>query len=70
MQRTKVTLKQLPKTSVIVVTQEGGSRLFIANNDNLIISKIGFVNLLKSLIENNLIDERTIKGMLEELHTQ
>lgn len=68
--KTTLTILNIPGTDVLVIKKsDPDSNFFITSKDSFIISKAGLITLLNYMLKNGFIDERVIKGLLEEYHT-
>lgn len=70
MNKDSITINLLPGTETLVIRKDSNSRVFILTDDSIIISKSTLVVLLKHMMEHNIINHKTIEGLLEELHTE
>lgn len=70
MSKPKLTIHNIPSTTILVIKKSGeDNKFFITTSDSIIISKEGLVTLVNYLLKNGYIDERVIKGLLEEYNT-
>lgn len=70
MKKDSISITALPGTDTLVIRKESDSRVFILTDDSIIISKGTLVVLLKYMMEHNMINHKTIEGLLEEFHTE
>ena len=66
---TEISIKLLPHTDTLVITQDGG-KVFIGTPESIVISRSVFITLLNYMVKNGIISTKTIHGILEEYHTQ
>lgn len=65
----KLTVKQLPKTRTIVISQDIPNSAFIATGDSIVISMDTLLVLLNYLVKYEYLNKKVISGMLEEANT-
>lgn len=66
----KLTIHRLPNTSILVIKKIGESNTFFTTTtDSIIISKEGVITLVNFMLKNGFLDERVVRGLLEEYHT-
>lgn len=70
MKKDSISISALPGTDTLVIRKDKDSRVFILTDDSIIISKSTLIVLLKYMMKNNIINHKTLEGLLEELHTE
>jgi len=70
MNKDSIYISLLPGTETVVIRKNNESRVFILTNDSIIISKDTLMILFMYMMKHNLINHKTIEGLLEELHTE
>lgn len=61
-------LKIPQQSNTLVIKQEGGREVFIANKDTLIISISQLAYLIKFLIFRGLLSEKVLQEIIDEYH--
>lgn len=70
MNKDNVSITLLPGTETLVIRKNSDSRVFILTVDSIIISRNTLIVLLKYMMEHNMINHKTVEGLLEEFHTE
>ncbi len=70
MNKDNVSITLLPGTETLVIRKNSDSRVFILTADSIIISRNTLIVLLKYMMEHNMINHKTVEGLLEEFYTE
>jgi hypothetical protein len=70
MNKDSISVTLLPGTETLVIRKDSDSRVFILTSDSIIISKNTLIVILKYMMEHDMINHKTLEGLLEEFHTE
>lgn len=60
----------LDRANTLVIKKKPNDRFFITTTDSIIIGVDGFITLLNHLVQNDVINPKVLKGILEEYYTE
>jgi len=70
MNKDSISITLLPGTETLVIKKAIDSRVFILTTDSIIMSRNTLIVILKYMMEHDMINHKTIEGLIEEFHTE